>query len=778
MDTSAMLRTAAHRGRRTDARFSLRDLVRNNKGLFFTGFVCALYLAWSFAFRGTEEQRKVIADVVEVIVAFIGGVWSLFGQKRSKEKLDRRSRITAALLSLSIFGYAGGMGIYDYYDLVLHQTPFPSWADVSYLFGTLAMVLGILRLPSRPLPWVVRIRVLLDGLMIAAALITFSWYFTLGPILMAGGESLLGRILGAAYPVFDIMMMCALLASSAGASEPSLRRVRKLVCVGIITYVIADSVYAYGTLHETYNTGHWIDAGWMVTNLIMAQATVLFRRSRRSPATDVQAPVHPEAGRQTSIGRLLLPYAFVPAMAVLLYYVWRTSVHGPLAVGVYVGAAVLLALIIARQILAIAENARLYRFLQAAYRELEALATTDSMTGLPNHRTFQERLRACMEAEAAQGPTALLLVDVDRFKQYNDHFGHPAGDQALKLVANLLKENIRSSDLAARYGGEEFAVILAGTTVEEAIAVAERVRQTCEQTKFPHRAVTLSIGVATTHQWQSAGSLIEAADQALYAAKHAGRNQVVWESAVDEEAETKRTLFVASTLPAGWSLEASRQTGLDRLNSASELFNSPVGPVVKALLAMLDLRDHEVERHSDRVMRFCLRLANEAALRNIVPITPDEMSNLHLGALLHDIGKVGVPDAILNKPGALTAEEWTIVQRHPIQGAELLEGFPQLAGAVPVVRSHHERWDGTGYPDGLAGEAIPVPARLFALADTLDAMSSDRPYRKALPFSEIRREVIRMSGKQFDPALVEAFLAVPEAEWQSLQNESEMQKAA
>lgn len=196
------------------------------------------------------------------------------------------------------------------------------------------------------------------------------------------------------------------------------------------------------------------------------------------------------------------------------------------------------------------------------------------------------------------------------------------------------------------------------------------------------------------------------------------------------------------------------------------------GHILSGIMAILNLRDPETDSHSHRVTRFALRLAQEVICQDIADLSPDDLRDLTLGSLLHDIGKIGVPDAVLFKPGALTEEEWTIIRAHPEQGARVLEAFSQFVCALPVVCSHHEKWDGSGYPRGLKGAQIPLVARIFALADTLDAMSSDRPYRAGLPYAVICTEIARMAGKQFDPTLVQAFLAIPEADWERLRQQA------
>lgn len=177
-----------------------------------------------------------------------------------------------------------------------------------------------------------------------------------------------------------------------------------------------------------------------------------------------------------------------------------------------------------------------------------------------------------------------------------------------------------------------------------------------------------------------------------------------------------------------------------------------------ALLAALDTRDTETEGHSERVAAYTMAMARR------LDLSPDELVNIERGALLHDIGKIGVPDSILYKPGPLTPEEWEIMKQHPVIGYRMCMKVDALRPAAPIVLHHHERWDGQGYPYGLAGEAIPLGARIFAIADTLDAITSDRPYRKAKSFAEAREEIVRCAGTQFDPEMVKLFLEIPEEE--------------
>jgi hypothetical protein len=201
------------------------------------------------------------------------------------------------------------------------------------------------------------------------------------------------------------------------------------------------------------------------------------------------------------------------------------------------------------------------------------------------------------------------------------------------------------------------------------------------------------------------------------------------------------------------------------LQQAYDELQNTYGATLQALMSALDTRDDDTHSHSNRVAAYTLRLAHGLGISD-----PAQLSALQQGALLHDVGKIGVSDSILRKPGPLTEEEWEEMRRHPELGYTMLKGIGFLSGALPVVRYHHERWDGTGYPHGLSGEAIPLGARIFAVADTFDAVTSHRPYSRARSYEEAKDIVIADSGKCFDPKVVDAFLRVPEEEWQKIRH--------
>ncbi len=422
-----------------------------------------------------------------------------------------------------------------------------------------------------------------------------------------------------------------------------------------------------------------------------------------------------------------------------------------------------------------------YRVIEEMNAQLERLASTDALTCIPNRRVFEEMLEAQVALSAECGEeVSVILLDVDHFKRYNDTYGHIEGDELLQELASIIRDDVRDTDLATRFGGEEFAVLLPMTGAAQAAALAERLRATIEGHPFEHGPTTVSLGIATTcSTHRDARTLLAAADAALYRAKDAGRNRVVSADEAPAAAPVDTPSLIA-TPPA--HRKRRGHTGpihvrhSDALGGIEGLVQQPSGTILSALLAALDLRDHETEGHSQRVARYAMRLAVELGQTDeddqpdgtSYVLDPGDIRDLTLGAMLHDIGKLQVPDAILRKNGPLNDEEWAIMKMHPTVGADLVSRFVDLAPATTVVRYHHERWDGAGYPDKRAGTDIPLVARIFAICDTLDAITSDRPYRRAKPFSAAIDEVRNCRGKQFDPVVVDAFLRIAPREWEML----------
>jgi diguanylate cyclase (GGDEF)-like protein len=383
----------------------------------------------------------------------------------------------------------------------------------------------------------------------------------------------------------------------------------------------------------------------------------------------------------------------------------------------------------------IAEMNQLNGELLAAREEAERRSRVDALTGVFNRRHFSEvllRTLAHSQDDGHVGLPGLILLDVDRFKHINDTYGHGVGDEVLTGVAARLHARIRSDDCVARWGGEEFVILIPELTDDltlRRIGEAVRVAISGEpmETSAGPLPVTASFGaVRMTPELATPERLIDAADQALYSAKRRGRNQV------------------------------RQYTELSELDLISE--EPETVRVAQALALAASIREGMPELHSQHVADLSVKVAEHLGA------SPATILRCRLGGWLHDVGKIAIPDYVLAKAGPLEPDEWQLMRQHSIIGEEMVRRVAGLAEAAAAVRHHHERFDGSGYPDRIAGEGIPLEARIIAVVDAYSAITADRIYRGARTREEALRELKRCAGTHFDPAVVEAFGAVLEEE--------------
>ena len=409
---------------------------------------------------------------------------------------------------------------------------------------------------------------------------------------------------------------------------------------------------------------------------------------------------------RNNVRRTIVPFSLMASAALMLVVLWQRSPF--------------LSVALVGPLLAI----QLYQ--RAIVRALRAmrLALTDPLTGLGNHRHFHERLeRELAQAHERGLPLTLCLVDVDDFKRINDRFGHPAGDRVLSQLATRL----RQTGEAFRLGGDEFALLLPGydesAALTAAYSVVERVGML---TLDDIGSVTVSAGVATSpHHAADRDELVRLADSALYWAKEYGKNRArAYRPDVIELAELKRL--------------ASGPDRAARFRAAASLARA------------VDARNAYTGSHSQRVAELAARVARH------MDLPEDQIELTRLAASLHDLGKLAIPEELLRKPGPLTEPERMILERHPQIGFRMLESLG-VDTVADWVLHHHERWDGSGYPDGLPGDQIPLGARIIFVADAYDAMTSECVYRRRVSPQEAVEELERCAGTQFDPAIVSAF---------------------
>ena len=376
--------------------------------------------------------------------------------------------------------------------------------------------------------------------------------------------------------------------------------------------------------------------------------------------------------------------------------------------------------------------------------QLRQQVSTDALTGLANHRAIQVRLdEELAKAGQADYPLGLMMVDIDDFKLFNDTYGHLVGDQILRHVGDILTTCCRGTDIIGRYGGDEFIVLLPEAAHGDVRAVAERVLAAIDERSWRPTGqhdlcIGLSIGYATfPHDGLLRHDLLNHADAALYETKRAGGHGARCFS----EPATSAMLSV----------------------SASSAFEA-----LQGLVAAVDAKDRYTGEHSTMVAEAAVTLAARLGLSSTA------QRALYIAGLLHDVGKIGIPDRILRKPGPLTREETAIMERHVSLSELIIRDVPELTHVLDAVACHHERYDGRGYPRGLRGEAIPLLGRIMALADAYAAMLVNRPYRRALDWTEAVAELQRGKGSQFDPELVEPFIrAIREVHEERLALETE-----
>jgi diguanylate cyclase (GGDEF)-like protein len=395
------------------------------------------------------------------------------------------------------------------------------------------------------------------------------------------------------------------------------------------------------------------------------------------------------------------------------------------------------------------------------FQKLQQQSITDGLTGIKTRRFFWEALSSEWKRASRSGRAfSVVLVDLDKFKEVNDSLGHLEGDLVLARVGRLLEQKCRQSNVVARYGGDEFIILMPETGIEQAQVLAERLRLwLATDPMLEEHHITGSFGVASfpVHGF-SMEDLIRVADAGMYVAKHAGGNQVSTSDALGEVSTVQRQLvsgyiegFLQRDHNGPEHLEELVAT-LRKLSGGEEdTYRRPIKEAVEALSRAAELREHNAGGHGEQCGHYA------AVIARGLNLSLEEVEEITLAGRIHDVGKLFIPERILNKPGALTEDEFAVMKTHPRLGAEVLRAIPEIAQVAQAIESHHEAFDGSGYPRGLKGENIPLYGRIVAVADAYVNMTTDRSFAPPKTDEQALAELGKMSGTRFDGMIVRLF---------------------
>ena len=572
----------------------------------------------------------------------------------------------------------------------------------------------------------VRVRYTMDVIAVAVIIYVPMLVLYARPVMLPSAANPSDALVGAVYPTVAVLMCAGVILNVAGLKVVSWRPWEKLVVLSICVYFLGvflwPSWYATASDSASQNSARGVvDLVQLSGHYVLMMGTIYRLTARDAWYMRPLPPLTLVRRRWLSAG---LPVAAIMVVAALFGAGWDARSDGPWG-GYYLTlAALLTGAVLTRSAMISLEHGSLFKD-----------SISDPLTGVYNHRFFHARLGQEVMASRRLGePLSVVVLDIDNFGELNAARGHSGGDHILVCISERIRSMFGTQDIVARIGGDKFGLILVGKDGREASVATQRLLDYVEIEGGPDGCpVTLSAGIAAMPEHaDDPERLLHLAECSwMWAKKHGKARYVLFEEGRVPDLDAKQLVAMAA--------RQSRATS------------------VRALAAAVDARDPATQFHSRRVAALVRRVCEEC------DVDSEQMHLLELAALMHDVGKIGIPDAVLQKERPLTEFEWATIREHPVMGQKVLSAT-DLDEVLPWVRGHHERWDGTGYPDRLRGEQIPREARILALCDAYEAMTSDRPYRKALSKRAALQEIDMNMGTQFDPDLAEMFIRVISAE--------------
>lgn len=585
----------------------------------------------------------------------------------------------------------------SYYESILQVAPpFFGFSDLFRWLQGLFFLFALLQMKYTKKNYYINFQLILDILITMTAAFSLLWYSFLSPALYSKDRDWIYILMSISYIVIDLGMLFGFFSIYLNRRKDFYRVAGKVSVIGFLLYIAADILYLCFSVLDLYDKARWINSFWMFGLLLLGLSGLKIAAEGNIYKSKNKKI---ENGYTTKISKMLLPYtSFAALLAAILI---KARIINSLVLGLTIVGLMLMI----RQFSVIVQNNQLIKSLQKANQNLRYLVNHNKLTNLYNRDFFEEQIYKTEQTDCY--PISVLKCDINGLRLTNKTLGHEAGDRLLVECSILLKETLKDY-IVAQIGGDEFAALLPKTNLEQAQEIMELIKKNMRHYNVNNKELPLSLsfGIATAESNKT---------PLLQVLKEADNNMV-------------------------------NEKLMQKESSRSQLMDS--------LMAALAERDYITEGHAQRLAKYCVAIGQRLNL----PVST--ITNLNLFAQTHDIGKVGIPDAILLKAGPLSKEEWEIMKQHCEKGYRIALASEDLKHIAELILKHHERWDGKGYPLSLQGNEIPIECRILAVVDAFDAMTNNRIHSRAIGKLEAMDQLINNAGTQFDPRIVNVFLDI------------------